>query len=57
MLLTAEQHGRIAAFYEQAAKDDTQTPDQRSEHARHAGWFRELSRMAARRAAEIAASK
>lgn len=22
MLLTAEQHGRIAAFYEQAAKDD-----------------------------------
>jgi hypothetical protein len=51
MLLTAEQHTRIAAAYEAATADERVSPEDRAEFARKATWFRILASVAAKKEA------
>ena len=45
MLLTAEQHYRVATVYENAAADMRVPPPHRTAFARKADWFRMLARI------------
>jgi len=57
MLLTAEQHCRIATAYENAAADMRVPPPHRTAFARKADWFRMLARIRAKRDAAALAFK
>jgi hypothetical protein len=58
MVLTAEQHLRIAMVYEKVAADEMGVPpQQRAAFARKAEWFRMLSRAGAKKEAVIAAGQ
>jgi hypothetical protein len=58
MVLTAEQHLRIASVYDKAAADKMGIPpQQRAAFARKAKWFRMLARIRAKKEAAAAASK
>ena len=57
MVLTAEQHSRIAASYERAAADESLPTQQRAAFARKADWFRLLARIGAKKEEAVAASR
>lgn len=51
MILTSEQHTRIAAAYDAATADERMSPEDRAEFARKAHWFRALAGVAAKKEA------
>ena len=50
MLLTSDQHRRLAEVYEEAAADQSHTPKDRAYLAEQAARFRTLARMAEEKA-------
>ena len=57
MVLTAEQHSKIAHVYEQAAADMRTPPQHRAAFARKANWMRMLARIKAKKEMAAVASK